>query len=82
MKIAYRPEKLKIEVKPKLFAAGSKCLVVVDENNQVIKFIYFQCHVTNDFVPGGLNDKMKVETGIGKVDGTAVFGGEIVGIGG
>ena len=30
MKIAYKPEKLNINIKPKLFAAGKDCLVVVD----------------------------------------------------
>lgn len=32
MKMAYKPEKVKLKLrKPKLFAAGSKCFAVVDE---------------------------------------------------
>ena len=36
MKIAYKPEKLNINVKPKLFAAGERSLVVVDNQNTVL----------------------------------------------
>jgi alpha-tubulin suppressor-like RCC1 family protein len=35
MKIAYKPEKLKFDLTPKLFAAGQRSLVVVDHQNQV-----------------------------------------------
>ncbi len=36
MKMAYKPEKMKIEVaQPKLFAAGSRCFAVVDQENNV-----------------------------------------------
>ena len=30
MKIAYKPEKVKLDIKPKLFAAGQRSLVIVD----------------------------------------------------
>lgn len=38
MKIAYKPEKLNLQLnsKPKLFAAGQRALVVVDESNTVL----------------------------------------------
>jgi hypothetical protein len=42
MKIAYKPEKLNLQLnsKPKLFAAGQKALVVVDESNTVGLFLF------------------------------------------
>jgi len=40
MKIAYKPEKLNISVKPKLFAAGQRSLAVVDHNNTVINHLF------------------------------------------
>ena len=36
MKIAYKPEKVKLNVKPKLFAAGQRSMVIVDQDNNVI----------------------------------------------
>lgn len=37
MKKAYMPEKVKLDnVKPKLFAAGSRCYAVVDHENNVL----------------------------------------------
>lgn len=37
MKMAYKPEKVKLEVEhPRLFAAGNKCFAVVDQENNVI----------------------------------------------
>lgn len=36
MKMAYKPEKINIEVpKPKLFAVGHSCFVIVDQANKV-----------------------------------------------
>jgi len=40
MKIAYKPEKLNIDIKAKLFAAGQRSLAIVDEKNTVIKFVF------------------------------------------
>ena len=36
MKIAYKPEKVKLDIKPKLFAAGQRSMVIVDEDNNVM----------------------------------------------
>ena len=38
MKIAYKPEKLNIDVKAKLFAAGHRSWTIVDDKNIVIEF--------------------------------------------
>ena len=39
MKIAYKPEKVKLDIKPKLFAAGQRSIVIVDEDNYVSFFL-------------------------------------------
>jgi len=31
MKIAYKPEKINLDLRPKLFAAGRRSMVIVDE---------------------------------------------------
>ena len=38
MKIAYKPEKLNIDAKAKLFAAGNRSWAIVDDKNIVIEF--------------------------------------------
>lgn len=35
MKIAYKPEKIKLNLRPKLFAAGQKSMAIVDYDNIV-----------------------------------------------
>jgi hypothetical protein len=36
MKIAYKPEKVKLNIKPKLFAAGQRSMAIVDHDNNVL----------------------------------------------
>lgn len=35
MKIAYKPERVNLTLKPKLFAAGQKSMAIVDTDNNV-----------------------------------------------
>lgn len=64
MKMAYKPEKMKIEVaQPKLFAAGSKCFAVVDQENNVRLFF-------------NLLDFHKLRLREGEVRGELIYGCE------
>ena len=38
MKIAYKPEKVKLDIRPKLFAAGQRSMAIVDEDNYVLLY--------------------------------------------
>lgn len=40
MKIAYKPEKLNIDIKTKLFTAGQRSLAIVDDKNIVMLIVY------------------------------------------
>lgn len=76
MKIAYKPEKVKLDIKPKLFAAGQRSIVIVDEDN----YIYSK----NDFLESKQQQTLdEVTTGYAKIEGKKFFGdGDIIGIGG
>lgn len=67
MKIAFKPEKLNINFKPKLFAAGHKSLVVVDDANNI--------YSRNGFYPFDENVKESISTGLTKFNGSAIFKG-------
>ena len=36
MKIAYKPEKINLDIRPKLFTAGQRSMAIVDEDNNVL----------------------------------------------
>lgn len=40
MKIAYKPEKVNLNIKPKLFAAGQRSMAIVDHDNNVYLIIF------------------------------------------
>ena len=44
MKIAYKPEKVNLNIKPKLFAAAQRSMAIVDHDNNVNFITYLDIH--------------------------------------
>ena len=51
MKIAYKPEKVNLNIKPKLFAAGQRSMAIVDHDNNVLLLIFRYTLKTDFWIP-------------------------------
>jgi hypothetical protein len=67
MKIAYKPEKLSLNIKPKLFAAGQRSMAIVDHDNYVSHRLSRSIPRTNFWTPSSKKISMRLPLALPKL---------------